>query len=273
MTDRINLDSLDLAKRIRAHSLRMVHRANASHIGGNLSIADILAVLYTGILKFDSKAPDAPDRDRLIISKGHAAAVVYSVLAEIGFFPVELLDDFCRNGSTLCGHISHKGNPGVEVSTGSLGHGLSIGCGMAMAARTAELPYRVFVIMSDGECGEGAVWEAAAFAKHYKLGNLVSIVDANGLQGMGRTSEVLDLSPLADHWRGFGWRIETVDGHDHLALSSALNSIDRNSLKPTAIIANTVKGKGVSFLEGRLEWHYKSPNEDELRRALKEIGA
>jgi len=264
-------DSVALARRIRAHVLRMVHHANASHVGTCFSLADILAVLYSHVLRIDGEQPERPDRDRFILSKGHAAAALYAVLAETQFFPPSWLDSYCDDLSPLAGHASHKGVPGVEVSTGALGHGLSLGCGMALAGRSSSLPYRAFVAMSDGELNEGSVWEAAMFAGHHKLSNLTAIVDANGLQGLGRVAEVLNLEPLVQKWEASGWAAIEVNGHDHAALHSAFDGATAEGENPCVIIARTIKGKGVSFMEDRLEWHYRSPNDAQLAEALAEV--
>ena len=264
--------SKTLAKNIRAHVLRMTHKANASHIGTCLSIADILAVLYQGILRVDPKRPDWPDRDRVILSKGHGAAAAYAVLAECGFFPKEWLETYCQDGEKLPGHITSHGIPGVEVSTGSLGHGLSIGCGTAVAGKRDGRDYKVFVLLSDGECDEGSTWEAALFAPHHHLDNLIAIVDYNKIQSFGTVKEVLDLEPLAEKWRVFGWVVREIDGHDYGELDDALKSTPFESSRPSCIIAHTIKGKGVSFMENQLAWHYKSPDDEQLRLALAELG-
>lgn len=267
-----NRNPADFARRIRAHALRMVHAANSSHIGSCLSIADILAALYAGALRIDPRRPDDPDRDRFILSKGHAAAILYAALAESGFIPVSLLDSYCRNDSPLTGHINHS-VPGIEVSTGSLGHGLPVAVGMALAARADGRRCRVFCLLSDGECDEGSNWEAILFAHHHKLDNLVAIVDYNKIQSFGRVEEVLDLAPFADKWRAFGWNVTELDGHDLAVVEAAFAAAATVSGKPTVIIAHTVKGRGVSFMEDRLEWHYKSPSDEQLARALAEVGA
>lgn len=263
-------ETVDFARRIRAHALRMVAAANASHIGSCLSIADLLAVLYTRVLRIDPSAPQATDRDRFILSKGHAAAILYAALAERGFFPVDELETFCRDGSALTGHISHAVR-GIEVSTGSLGHGLPIAVGMALAARADRNGARVVCLLSDGECDEGSNWEAILFAGHHKLGNLTAIVDYNKIQSFGRVADVLDLHPFADKWRDFGWHTTEIDGHDHAAIAETLSRASRGA--PQAIIAHTVKGKGVSFMEDRLEWHYKSPSPAQLAAAIEELDA
>jgi transketolase len=235
-------------------------------------MADILAVLYTRILRLDPTRPDDPGRDRLILSKGHAAAILYAALAERGFFPVGQLDTYCMNGSSLTGHISHA-VPGVEVSTGSLGHGLPIAVGMALATKADGKKSRVYCILSDGECDEGSNWEAILLAPHHKLDNLVAIIDYNKIQSFGRVSEVLELEPFAEKWRAFGWQTVELDGHDLNALEQTLAAVPSAPGRPTAIIAHTVKGKGVSFMEDKLEWHYKSPSDDQLGAALAELGA
>jgi transketolase len=249
----------------------MVHRAHSSHIGSCLSIADLLAVLYGGVLYIDAAHPDAPDRDRFILSKGHAAAIYYAVLAERGFFPKSWLDSYGEDGSPLAGHVTKHGVPGVEFSTGSLGHGLSIGCGIALSAKRSGREFRTYVLLGDGECGEGSIWEAALFAAHHRLNNLVVLVDHNKLQGLDRVQEVLTLGDLGGKWAAFGWAVEYVDGHDHEALRAALLSAKSQPKKPTALIAHTIKGSGVSYMEDQLIWHYKSPDEQQLEQALQEV--
>lgn len=248
----------------------MVHAAGASHIGACLSAADVLAVLYERVLRVEPAQPDWPDRDRFILSKGHAAAIVYAVLAERGFFPDEQLESYSRPGSLLTGHASHH-VPGVELSTGSLGHGLPVGCGMALAAKREGKRARVFVLLGDGELAEGSNWEAILFAAHHRLDNLVAIVDCNNLQGFGSVKDVLDLAPLAAKWEAFGWSAAHVDGHDHEQIASAFGRLPLAPGQPSAVLARTVKGKGVRFMEGSLAWHYKSPNGEQLQEALDEI--
>lgn len=263
----------DLARAIRIHSLRMVYSAKASHVGSCLSMADLLAVLYGRILRVDPSRPDWAERDRFILSKGHGAAAVYATLAEQGFFPVEWLDTYCKDGSKLAGHITHHGVPGVELSSGSLGHGLPIGCGMALAGNRGRLSYRVFVMLSDGELDEGSNWEAILFAPHHRLDNLVAIVDYNKIQSFGTVKEVLDLEPMADKWRACRWNVREINGHDLTEIEDTLTSVPFERGRPSVIIAHTVKGKGVSFMENRLEWHYMSPNADQLAEALDELTA
>jgi len=264
-------DARLLAKQIRSHVLRMVHAASASHVGTCLSMADLLAVLYARVLHVDPAAPDDDERDRLFVGKGHGAAGVYAALAERGFFPVEWLARYCADGSPLAGHLTQHGVPGVELSTGSLGHALGVACGVALAGKRGGRSYRVFTLLSDGECDEGSTWEAALFAPHHHLDNLVAIVDANGIQSFGSVDEVLRLEPLPDKWRAFGWDVREIDGHDVVAIEAALASAPWTPGRPSAVIARTVKGNGVSFMEGALRWHYKSPDASELALALAEV--
>jgi len=263
-----------LAKRIRQHVVRMTHRAKSSHVGSSLSMADLLAVLYGEILRVEPDQPDWPDRDRFILSKGHGAAGAYAALAERGFFPLQwALETYYQNGSALAGHITHTGVPGVDASTGSLGHGLSIACGMALVGKRDLRPYRVFVMLSDGECDEGSTWEAALFAPHHHLDNLVAIVDYNKIQSLGRVSEVLNLEPLGKKWESFGWSVREIDGHDVEAIHKVLRAVPFEPGRPSCVIAHTVKGKGVSFMEDKLAWHYMPPNDQELEQALAELEA
>jgi transketolase len=260
-----------LAKRIRQHVLQMTHRARSAHVGTSLSMADLLAVLYGGVLWVDPTRPEWPQRDRFILSKGHGCAGLYAVLAERGFFPVSLLNTFYQDGSLLAGHVTHIGVPGVEVSTGSLGHGLSIGCGMALAGKRDGQRYRVFVMLSDGECDEGSTWEAALFAPHHALDNLVAIVDYNKIQSLGTVKEVLDLDPFAAKWEAFGWAVREIDGHVLPQIGDVFTRIPFEPGRPSCIVAHTVKGKGVSFMEDSLLWHYRPPDDGELRQALTEL--
>lgn len=266
------MNSIELAYKIRKHAILMTSSGKSSHIGAVLSIADLLAVLYSDFLKYDVKNPKWEERDRFVLSKGHAGAGVYAVLAEVGFFPTELLLNHYQNGSVFSGHVSHKGIPGVEVSTGSLGHGLSISCGMAYAAKMDEKKHFVVTLMSDGECDEGSNWEAILFAGHHKLNNLIAIVDYNKIQSLDCVKNTLDLEPFPEKWASFGWNTKIVDGHDHVEIKEALRSISTSdSTKPTCIIANTVKGKGVSFMENQVLWHYRSPQAEEFTLALREL--
>ena len=249
--------------------VRMSHQAKAPHLGSALSCVDILTVLYWKILRHDPDLPEDPLRDRLILSKGHAAAALYAALALRGYFPRELLRSYALPGVHLPEHPSPGCLPGIEAATGSLGHGLSIGLGMALGAKITKVPYRVFVLMSDGECNEGSVWEAAMMAPRHNLGNLVAIIDYNKWQATGRSDEVLDLHPLTDKWSAFGWQTAELDGHDIPGMLDGFSSIDETACKPTVVIAHTVKGKGVSFMEDDNNWHYRIPTRDELALAEK----
>lgn len=262
-----------LARAIRRNAVEMVHRARASHIGACLSIADMLAVLYGEVLHVRADRPDDPDRDRFILSKGHAAAALYAALAEVGFFSRSWLESYGQDGSPLAGHVAHHGVPGVEFSTGSLGHGLPVGCGIALASKRKGRPFRTFVLLGDGECDEGAIWEAALFASHHQLDGLTVLIDHNKYQGLGRVEDVLGLGDLREKWCAFGWAAKEVDGHDHHALRSCLHSLPFEPAKPSVVIAHTVKGKGVSFMEDELIWHYRSPSDEELAQALREVSA
>jgi transketolase len=260
------------ARRIRAQALRMVHRAKASHIGSALSIADIVAVLYApdaGLLRLRPSEPDWPERDRFLLSKGHACVAVYAALAERGFFPVDELQTYGQDFARLMNHISHK-VPGVEFSTGSLGHALGFGVGKALAARLRGDAWRTVVLLSDGELNEGSNWEALMFAAHHRLDSLSAIVDINGLQSLTTTTETLDLGNLRAKFEAFGAAVTEVDGHNHEQLRRALR--ETGGGKPHVVLAHTVKGKGVSFMEASVDWHYRSPNDAQLAQALVEIG-
>ena len=268
----MTIESVAFSRRIRGHALRMVQRTNSSHIGSGLSMADIISVLYAKVIQLRPQDPDWAGRDRFLLSKGHAAAMLYAALHESGFFPHDWLERYCEFGSPLAGHVTHCKVPGVEASSGSLGHGLGLACGMALAGKVDKASWRVFVVLSDGECDEGSIWEAAMFAPFHKLGNLTAIVDYNKIQSFGTVAEVLDLEPFADKWRAFGWQVTEVDGHDHAALESALAAHPFDG-PPHLILAHTVKGKGVSFMENKLMWHYKSPSPEQLAQALQEVEA
>lgn len=259
-----------LAGEIRAEALRMVARASASHIGGALSMADLLAVLYDETMRVKPDQPEWPDRDRFILSKGHSCTAVYATLALRGFFPLAELETYGQDNSRLMSHVSHK-VPGIEFSTGSLGHGLPFGCGKALAAKRLKKSWRTFVMLSDGELDEGSNWEAILFAPQHRLDNLVAIVDYNKIQSLGNVKEVLDLHPLADKFRAFKWAVKEIDGHDHEEIHSALAVLPWEPSKPNCLIAHTVKGKGVSFMENQLLWHYRSPGIDQLNQALREL--
>lgn len=265
------LSTPELARRIRCHALRMTSAGGSSHIGSILSMADILAVLYGEVLCVDPASPTWPDRDRFILSKGHGGAGVYAALAERGFFPVKELERHYQDGSHLSGHVSHRGVPGVELSTGSLGHGLPVGVGMALAAKLGSRAHRVFVLLSDGECDEGSNWEAILFAAHHRLANLVAIVDYNKVQSLDTVARTLALEPFAEKWRSFGWAVRECDGHDHLALLDAFAALPFEAERPSVILAHTVKGRGVSFMEHSVLWHYRTARGDEFDRALEEL--
>jgi len=260
------------ARQIRTDVLGMCYRAQSSHIGSSLSCVDIFTTLYIGrVLKFDAKNADWPMRDYFILSKGHASAVLYATLARAGFFPAAELETYYQNGSKLPGHPSKGCMPGIEVSTGSLGHGLGLGCGMASALKMDKKTNRVFVVLSDGELDEGSVWEAVLFAGARKMGNVIAIIDYNKLQSFGRVEEVLPLEPLEAKFRAFGWETARLDGNDIDSLLRLFSSDFMKSEKPKAIIADTVKGQGVSFMMNRLEWHYKSLSKEQYDKATKEL--
>jgi len=267
--NQVNL--VELAKRIRQHCVRMTGQANASHVGGSLSAADLLAAVYGRALRYDPLRPDWIDRDRFIMSKGHACSALYAVLAESGYFPVQRLESFYQNGSPLAGHVMHKNVPGVELSTGSLGHGLPVATGMAIAAKRDGRPSRIFCLISDGECDEGSVWEAALFAPHHKLDNLVVLIDYNKIQSLGAVKDVIDLDPLADKWRAFGWAVRELDGHELPSVEKAVIEVPYEVGRPTCIVAHTIKGKGVSFMENKLLWHYRAPQGEDMTKALAEL--
>ena len=266
------IDTPAMALAIRRHAVMMTHLGKSSHVGSVLSLADILAVLYGEVMRLDPAQPKWAARDRFILSKGHAGAGVYAALAERGFLPREQLRTHYQNGSKLSGHVSHKGVPGVEFSTGSLGHGLSVGTGMALAAKRAGRDNRVFVVLSDGECDEGSNWEAIMFAAHHRLDNLVVAVDYNKIQSLDLVANTLALEPFADKWRAFGWHVTEVDGHDHAALKPALAVPAGDRGQPSVVICHTTKGKGVSFMENAVLWHYRTPQGDEYADARAELG-
>lgn len=248
--------------------LEQSKRANVGHIGSSLSIADIVAALYDRILRIDD--PSHRDRDRFILSKGHAVLAVYAALHLRGWLDAEALDTYCGDGSLLGVHPEHALR-GIDFSTGSLGQGLSMGAGAALAARLQGSARRVFVLVSDAECNEGALWEAVMFAAHHRLANLVAIVDLNGQQALGYTEQVLDLSPLAARWRAFGWDVHEVDGHDVAAMADTVAGLDTTGGRPHVLVARTVFGKGVSYMEGQIKWHYWPMSDEEYEQALAEV--
>lgn len=257
------------AKRLRAVTLQMIHAAKSGHPGGSLSALDIILTLFADIMRFDSQNPQWEDRDRFILSKGHAVPALYAVLAESGYFPKEWLMDFRKLGSPLQGHPDRFRLFASEAATGSLGQGLSIAQGIALAAKIDKKTYKTFCLMGDGEIQEGQVWEAAMSAAKFKLTNLTAIVDYNKGQIDGPSSEVMNLEPLIDKWKAFNWKVSEVDGHDRAALKKILNVSDPE--KPHLIIAHTIKGKGVSFMEGVIDWHGVAPSDADLEKALKEL--
>jgi transketolase len=258
----------EIALKIRLHTLKMIDLAKASHIASCFSVIDLLAVLYFSILRIDLLNPKAMKRDRCVFSKGHAAAAVYATLAERGFFPLERLKTFCGKNSELLGHLSHE-IPGVECSTGSLGHGLSIGCGMALAEKREEIGYRTFVVISDGELNEGSIWEAILFAAHHRLHRLTLIIDYNKIQSFGNTADIINLEPLSKKFEAFNWDVVEIDGHDYQQIEKALSM--EEGIKPKVVIAHTIKGKGVSFMENQLKWHYTNPDCMQYMQAEKEL--
>jgi len=260
----LSAKSLKIARDSRVSALKMVSSSKAAHIGSSLSCIDILSVLYSGFAEIGA---DQEIRDFVIVSKGHAAAGTYAVLANSNYMSLEMLSTYGQNGSLLGGHVTHSNNDAITLSTGSLGHGLPYGIGIALSKKRKNLGGKVFIVMSDGECDEGTTWESALLAFQFKLDNLFVIIDRNGIQSLAKTEDTLQLEPLADKWKAFNWEVETVDGHSHSQLEDAL----RASSGPKCIIANTIKGKGVSFMEDSVLWHYRPPSELELETALKEI--
>lgn len=267
----VELESI--ARHVRRKIVEMSHNSRAAHLGSSLSCVDILVAIYWSVLSIDPRNPLDPDRDRFILSKGHAASAIFAVLAYKGFFPKDLLGSYAAPGSCLEEHPGPRCAPGIEAAAGSLGHGLSLGLGMALAGRIQKRSYRVYVVMSDGECNEGSVWEAAMLAPAHNLENLVAIVDFNRWQATGRSEEVMALSPLKEKWEAFGWSGYELDGHDIYALIDVLKNVPDATGKPVAVIAHTVKGKGVSFMEDDNNWHYRIPNADEMKSALSELDA
>lgn len=259
------------ARKIRRYIVEMTYRAGSGHPGGSLSSAEILTALYLGEMTYKPEDPTWPDRDRFVLSKGHACPVLYATLAHVGVIGVETLNTLRKLGSVLQGHPDMTKTPGVEISSGSLGQGLSVSNGMALAGKLDRKDYRVYVLMGDGEQQEGEVWEAAMTGSFRRLDNLVGIVDYNGLQIDGPVSKVKEIAPLADKWRAFGWHVLEIDGHDYDRIFAAFDEARRTKGKPTMIVARTVKGKGVSFMENQVGFHGRSPKEDEYRKAMAEL--
>ncbi len=276
---RTEKELLDMQRDLRIRLLTMIYRGGSGHTGGSLSSIDILIALYFSVMKYDPLQPDHPDRDRFIMSKGHSVEALYVVLAEAGYFPKEELDTYGRFDTRLYGHPTMK-VPGVEVPSGALGHGLSVGVGMALVGKREQLPYSVYVLLGDGELAEGSVWEAAMAAAHYHLNNITAIIDYNRLQISGRVDEVMRSSSLPDKWRSFGWQVNETDGNDMNALlhtfsrqNTRSSSKEGKTRRPRLIIAHTTKGKGISFIENQAGWHHKVPTAEQLDQAVEEIKA
>jgi len=264
------IETRKLSKKVRHDILHYSFTGHGAHISSSLSITDILVVLYAKILRFNPKNPRAKTRDRFILSKGHAAPALYATLTNIGCIGRDVLATYGHDGTKLAAHPEY-GVPGIELATGSLGHGLSVGIGIALSGKLSKKNYRVFVLVSDAELNEGSVWEALQFGSHHQLDNIVMIVDANGMQALGKTSEILNLEPLAKKFTAFGWSTVTVNGHNHRALLTAFSHIPFHKGKPSAVIANTITGKGVSFMEGQLAWHYRNLDASLYRKAISEV--
>lgn len=275
--DLLNVEDIteltERAKKIRQHIIKMTNAAGSGHPGGSLSAVEILVCLYFRILKHNPKDPHWPERDRFILSKGHAAPALYAVLAESGYIPVEELMTLRKLGCRLQGHPSMTVTPGVEMSTGSLGHGLAVANGMALAAKLDRKLNRIYVLCGDGEMDVGEIWESAMLASHYKLDNVTMYLDRNMLQLDGPTEKIMSIEPLADKWKAFGWYVQEIDGHNMREIMMATEHAKNTHGKPSVIICHTVKGKGVSFMEGTVHFHGKAPNKDECTKALEEIGA
>ena len=262
--------SITFSREIRREIIKMVHAAKASHVGGALSMADLLAVLYSEILQIDPSDPLNESRDRFFLSKGHACTGLYATLALKGFFPMEELEHYAENGSMLLSHTSHK-VPGVELSTGSLGHALPVACGVSLALKRRQKKNHIYCMLSDGELDEGSNWESILFAPHHKLNNLTLIIDYNKIQSFGDVSKVLELHPLKEKFQAFNWAVFEIDGHDHIAIEKAFKDA-AGSNSPAVIVAHTIKGKGVDFMENELIWHYRPPSKEQLEEAIRQIG-
>lgn len=272
LPSRLNMNLSDIARAVRGDVVSMSAKGDAAHLGSSLSVVDILVAAFWGTLRIDPAKADNPARDRLILSKGHAAQALYATLVARGFAPRSVLDTYNRDGAKLAEHPGPNCIPGVEAATGSLGHGLPIGLGIALAHRIAKRAARTFVVVSDGECNEGSVWEAAMMAAGQRVENLCVVVDFNGWQATDRSRDVMALDPLVDKWRSFRWSASEIDGHDVDALAARFAQVPDGSGKPVCIVAHTVKGKGVSFMEDDNNWHYRIPTEEEVRKAHRELG-
>lgn len=267
------LELKKIANDVRVGIVEGVYNAGCGHPGGSLSIADILTYLYFEKMNIDPTDPKASERDRFVLSKGHTAPALYSVLAHRGYFPVEELKTLRKIGARLQGHPDMKGTPGVDMSTGSLGLGISAACGMALIGKTDKHPYRVYTVLGDGESEEGQVWEAAMFAAHYHLDNLCAVLDLNGLQIDGKITDVMNPTPHDEKFRAFGWHVISVDAHDFAALDRAFSEAETVKGRPTVIIAHSVKGKGVSYMENSCDWHGKAPKKEEYEVAMADLAA
>lgn len=271
---KINNERLvEIAKDTRRSIFKTICEGGGGHIPASLSMVEILVYLYYNVLNIDSNDNKNQDRDRFILSKGHSCVALYAILADKGFFPKAELTRFGKKGSILGGHPDMLKVPGIEASTGSLGHGLAFGIGIALSGKLDKMDYRVFVLLGDGECQEGSVWEAAMFAPQHKLDNLVVIIDYNKIQAMDYLDKIVSLNPLADKWKAFGWEVRDVDGHDFHNLQEIFESVPFVKGKPNLIIAHTTKGKGISFMENSPIWHYRLPNKEEMKIACKELSA
>jgi transketolase len=259
----------DIARRVRIKILKAIYSTKSPHIGSAFSSVEVMVSLYFRVLNVSPEEPFLQDRDRFVLSKGHACPAFYAVLAERGFLTDEEFGCFAVDDGVLEQHPNMEVEKGVEVSTGSLGHGLSIGTGMALAGRLDNRPYKVYVLLSDGELDEGSTWEAITFAGHHRLSKLVALVDANGMQALGHTKDIIDLEPISDKWRQFGWHAQEVDGHDFAQILGALSSLSNE--EPNVVVLHTIKGKGVSFMEDNILWHYRAPDDGEYRKALEEL--
>jgi transketolase len=270
----MSIRSIEVGNLSRISTLKMIHASKAAHLGSSLSVIDILSVLFGNIAKVSHTDLDSLSSDQVIVSKGHAAAGTYAVLSHAGFFSTSLLDEYCKDGAALGGHVTYGKVPGIPFSTGSLGHGLPLGIGLALARARASSDAFVFVVMSDGECDEGTTWESALIANQYRLGNLVALIDRNRQQSFGDTEETIALDPFDEKWRAFGWNVFEVDGHNHEQIAEALlKAKEDHGSKPSVVICNTIKGKGVSFMENEVVWHYRPPNDEQFNLALSELEA
>ena len=274
LSNKFNLSTAELeemAKKLRRHVITMIATAGSGHPGGSLSAADIITALYFRVLRHDPENPQWSGRDRFILSKGHAAPILYAALAEAGYFPLAELETLRKMDSRLQGHTDRTLTPGVEMSAGSLGMGLSFAIGIALAARLDSRTYRTYALLSDGECEEGQTWEAALAAAHFKLDNITAMVDCNGIQLSGRTCDIMNVEPLIRKWRAFGWHVIDIDGHNVDQILAAFSKAEKTKGRPTVITARTIKGKGVSFMENNVAFHGKAPTREEAERALKEL--